>query len=406
MLIENIKMALSALVANKMRSFLMMLGIIIGIGAVIITNALGETVRKMFADVFANIGVTQGLLYVNSEDTKSSDFFTPDDLENYREVFDGKLVYVDGSSGSAVEVKTKLGMRKLSLSGVDVGYDKLQKDMKMKYGRFLTAGDIRNQYNNIVLKDEDALAMFGTENALGRKFRALVNRNFLEFTVVGIYEESISPLQKALMGLGSGNGGTAYIPTSLFSDNQQSMFMIRFYGNPAFSTEELLAFNKEFHEYVARTKGRELSDYALYTAQENFTQVDSVLGTLSLVLGIIAAISLLVGGIGIMNIMLVSVTERTREIGIRKALGATTRDILTQFLIESAVLSGVGGILGVVFAVVVVFIAGAILGTQAVIQPVSILTAVGFSALVGLFFGLYPARKAATKDPIEALRFE
>lgn len=128
--------------------------------------------------------------------------------------------------------------------------------------------------------------------------------------------------------------------------------------------------------------------------------------TLSLVLGSIAGISLVVGGIGIMNIMLVSVTERTKEIGIRKALGATTGDILQQFLIESAALSGVGGLIGTLLAITIVSIVGIITKTAVVIKPESVIIAVSFSAFVGLFFGLYPARKAASKDPIEALRFE
>ena len=134
--------------------------------------------------------------------------------------------------------------------------------------------------------------------------------------------------------------------------------------------------------------------------------VDGVMGALSSAVGGIAAISLLVGGIGIMNIMLVSVTERTREIGIRKALGAKTRDVLIQFLTESAILSASGGIIGVALAVSLVTVGGMALGLPVIIKPMVILLAVSFSAVVGIFFGIYPASKAAKADPIDALRYE
>ena len=139
---------------------------------------------------------------------------------------------------------------------------------------------------------------------------------------------------------------------------------------------------------------------------QEMTSVDSMMGGLSMAVGWIAAISLLVGGIGIMNIMLVSVTERTREIGIRKALGARTRDVLIQFLTESAILSACGGIIGVIMGVGLVSLGGALLGMPVVIKPGVILVAVSFSAVVGIFFGLYPASKAAKSDPIDALRYE
>ena len=139
---------------------------------------------------------------------------------------------------------------------------------------------------------------------------------------------------------------------------------------------------------------------------EEMNSVDSVMGGLSMAVGGIAAISLLVGGIGIMNIMLVSVTERTREIGIRKALGAKTRDVLIQFLTESAMLSACGGILGVLLGTSLVLAGGAMLGMKVIIRPSVILIAVSFSAVVGIFFGLYPASRAAKADPIDALRYE
>ena len=158
--------------------------------------------------------------------------------------------------------------------------------------------------------------------------------------------------------------------------------------------------------FVARMKDRNPEDFRLMSAKDEMGSVDSVMGAVSAAVGGIAAISLLVGGIGIMNIMLVSVTERTREIGIRKSLGARTQDIMIQFLTESAILSACGGILGVLLGTGLVAIGGAVLGVQTIIRPVIVVIAVGFSAMVGVFFGIYPASKAAKKDPIEALRYE
>ncbi len=164
-------------------------------------------------------------------------------------------------------------------------------------------------------------------------------------------------------------------------------------------------FNK-FKAYLAKLHGREPEDMYMYTAMEEMTSVDSMMGGLSMAVGGIAAISLLVGGIGIMNIMLVSVTERTREIGIRKALGARTKDVLIQFLTESAILSACGGMIGVLMGVGLVSLGGLAFGLPVVIKPSVILVAVSFSAMVGIFFGLYPASKAAKADPIDALRYE
>ena len=158
--------------------------------------------------------------------------------------------------------------------------------------------------------------------------------------------------------------------------------------------------------YGEKAKGREPEDFVRNTAKEQMGQWDSMRGGLATAVGGIAAISLLVGGIGIMNIMLVSVTERTREIGIRKSLGARTRDIMVQFLTESAIVSACGGILGVLLGSGIVTLGGSLLGVQAIVKPGVVVMAVGFAAMVGIFFGIYPASKAAKKDPIEALRYE
>jgi len=158
--------------------------------------------------------------------------------------------------------------------------------------------------------------------------------------------------------------------------------------------------------YLEKLKGLEKGTYISESVESQQGTADQILGTLSLAIGAIAGISLVVGGIGIMNIMLVSVTERTREIGIRKALGARTKDILVQFLIESMIISAIGGVIGTALGSGIAVIGMSIAGAELVISPIVVLFAVLFSAMVGMFFGIYPARKAAKLDPIEALRYE
>ena len=212
----------------------------------------------------------------------------------------------------------------------------------------------------------------------------------------------MSAFQKLLMG-GSGDTGSAYIPYTLLTWPNDQFFYCRLYAKDG---TDMVDFMSRLTAYLGKLKDRKAEDFYTNTVADEMGSIDSLMGGLSMAVGGIAAISLLVGGIGIMNIMLVSVTERTREIGIRKALGARTRDVLIQFLTESAILSALGGIIGVLLAVSLVTAGGAALGLPVVIKPGIIILAVSFSAVVGIFFGIYPASKAAKADPIDALRYE
>ena len=407
MFIENLKMALSALLANKMRSFLTMLGIIIGIGSVIAITSIGDTVRQMVSSIYANAGITQSYIYTNIQDeegARESDFFTKEDVEKYKKTFGSNLAYIDFANSTVGEVRTKLGINKMDMSGVDYNYINFQ-SFKMKYGRFFNKNDILMKKHVIILEDKSAVRMFGREDVVGRTYRQKFNSAMDEFTVIGVYHQEVSPLEKIFSG--NNPNLSAYIPASLFDDiNGDANYMLRIYGNKSLSGQRLMNFNDSFLDYVAKSKNRTKEEYIMSAVGSEMESVDQFLGAVSLGMGGIAAISLIVGGIGIMNIMLVSVTERTREIGTRKALGATTKDILTQFLIESAVLSAIGGSIGVGIAVGGISFIGLLIHQAVVIRPLVILLAVGFSALVGIFFGIYPARKAASRDPIIALRYE
>ena len=408
MLLENMKMALSSLRANKLRSILTMLGIIIGIGSVISIVSIGDTMRKMFSDLYKNAGVTQAAIminpYMDQEEIRDSDFFTMDDLEKVKEVFGDRLDYMDNMSSGSLDIKNGLNRLKTNVEGVDTAYQKLQ-PVQILNGRYISKSDVVERRAVIMISESTAMKLYGTVNVTGKSFRSDLLGENREFSIIGVYRKDISPIQKLLMGSDDKNG-EGIVPWTLLSPQSSTFSVIRYYGKTGMSDLEMKQLNTEMKAYFSKAKNRQPSDWYISSIQDEMKQVDGVMGGISAAVGGIAAISLLVGGIGIMNIMLVSVTERTREIGIRKALGASTGDILVQFLTESALLSALGGLIGVLLAMGLVSLGATAFGLSVVIRPGIILVAVLFSAIVGIFFGIYPANKAAKEDPIVALRYE
>ena len=401
MIFENIKLAFSAIRANKMRSFLTMLGMIIGISSVIAIVSLGDTMRSMFAKEYENVGVGLAYVYIITEDGyyTENEMFTQEDVERLKEAMGDDLTYVGFETGERTDLQAGRKKEKVIISGLAENPTAM-KDPKIVYGRMLNDRDIQGKRNYAVLDKETALNLFGVENAVGKTVKTTINQEGTELMVVGVYENTDSALMRML----GGNGPkSVYVPESIMVSVDSSNWTIDFCMNTEGDMNKTLERVKAF---VARMKNHDLSEIRSESAMEEMGMMDDILGSLSMVVGAIAAISLLVGGIGIMNIMLVSVTERTREIGIRKALGAQTKDILIQFLIEAAAISAAGGVIGTALGISIVAIGGAVVGITAVVKPAVVAVAVIFSAVVGLGFGLYPARKAARKDPVEALRYE
>ncbi len=402
MLIENMKMAFSAIRINKMRSFLTMLGIIIGIGSVISIVSIGDTMRTMFADLYKEVGLTQAYISIGYwiEEVRQSDYFTLDDIERIKEVFGDEIAYIDSQSYVSADALSGRNKVKFEFQGIDYNYQDVQ-PVNVIYGRYLNEGDVKGRRKNVVMDVESAVRLFGVENAVGKTFRTTIYGTTDEYMVVGVYRKELSPFQAMMMG--KTDGGSAFIPYTLLTWPNDYFYAMRVFAKEDVNLDDFFA---RLQAFIGRLKMRDGEDYYMQTAVEEMGMMDSMMGGLSAAVGGIAAISLLVGGIGIMNIMLVSVTERTREIGIRKSLGARTKDIMIQFLTESALLSACGGVIGILLGSGLVSAVGAALGVTAVVRPSVVLLAVGFSALVGIFFGMYPASKAAKKDPIEALRYE
>lgn len=403
MLMENMVMAFHAIRANKMRSFLTMLGIIIGIGSVISIVSIGDTMRGLFSDLYKDVGITQAYISIGYwiDDFRMNDYFTLDDLDRIRDVFGDEIAYMDSDASVSSDVQAGRTKMKFNFQGIDWNYQDVQ-PVTMLYGRYLNEGDILGRRKCLVMEAQSAKNLFGTENAVGKTLRTTIYGETDEYTVVGVYKKEMNAFQALMMG-GNSDTGSAFLPYTILTWPNDNFYYCHLF---AADGVDMTDFMNRLVAYIAKMKERNPGDFFTQTAVEQMGSVDSVMGALSMAVGGIAAISLLVGGIGIMNIMLVSVTERTREIGIRKALGARTMDVLVQFLTESAILSACGGIIGVILAVSIVSIGGAALGLPVIIKPGVIIMAVSFSAIVGIFFGIYPASKAAKADPIDALRYE
>lgn len=401
--IEGFKSALQNIKSNKMRSFLTMLGIIIGISSVITIVSLGQGGKNYITGQFESIGTNVINVSVSNNadnDVTDSDYFTMEDVNAIKSRIE-KVTAAAPVIENGGKVKTENKSKYVQIDALTQDYTKLQK-LDVYYGRFLNERDVEIGANVAVIDDIMAEKLFRTKNAVGQKISVNVaDNNSLSLKVIGVMK---NPAGELAANFGDNVPGFVFVPITIAD---------RLYpeGKIAYISVMLSDMNNssEISSKIVRLLEVRHNNTGKYRAEEGFKQLDTindVLNKLTLIIGAIAGISLLVGGIGVMNIMLVSVTERTREIGIRKALGATMADIRIQFLTESLILCLVGGIIGMSLGVGVGNVVGKFLNIKAAISVGVILIAFLFSSAVGIFFGLYPANKAAKLDPIEALRYE
>ena len=404
--VEYIKMAVQNIRANKGRSFLTMLGIIIGIASVIAIVSIGEGTKNQMNSEISDIGGGQIYISCSSDAMSEEEWILPEDVEAVRE-----LENVEGVSISeSYDGETVTGKGTFSLMVTAEGPDaKMINNASMKYGNYFGEQELEEAKNVCVISDTDARRLFGTDDVVGMSLDITCYDMTKSFRIMGVttQKENGTFVSYTYDGM----------PVSV---NIPYTAMNELVGNmDFFYSMTVLADTKVDSQIVADQiihllEKRHQSAGDDYFQVENFQDVmktmNQMLGMVTAFISFVAGISLLVGGIGVMNIMLVSVTERTREIGIRKSLGAKTSSIMLQFLAEAAILTVIGGIIGIIlgiagaYGICSVISAGMGMTISPGITIPVILMATLFSCAVGVFFGIYPARKAAKLSPIEALR--
>ena len=388
MFLENLKLAFNSMFTNKMRTFLSLLGIVIGVGSVVTIMNLGESVKRSITDSMNIGGVDEITVIPMGSNSVFSEEFAYTFQDNVYGI-ESVSAYVSTSATLRNGQETKSSQ----VYGVTSSYID---ESSLLYGETFSKANNLMREQVVILGYDLAEDLFPGGGAVG-SYVSIYRSQAKQYRVIGVLEDTSG-------SVGSNTNSNAYIPFNTFDERLKKVTAVSQYTikvKEGFSATDVSSEVKSYLSSVASS-----NDYYVSSAQELVDMTESVTGYLTTFLAAIAAISLLVGGIGIMNIMLVTVVERTREIGIRKALGATPKTIRSQFMVEATVLSIFGGIIGIVFGVVVSYVISSAAGWNLYFSLWAILISIGFSSAVGIFFGWSPAAKAAALDPIEALAYE
>jgi len=397
---ENLKIAIESIKSNKLRSLLTMLGIIIGISSVITIVSLGEGGKSTITGEFEKIGAATVTVSVNSTSAETSDYITIDDIRKIKEIVPA-VKYITPSVQKNGVASSEKKSKRAFISGVNTDFADIQ-NIEVLYGRIFNEKEYEEGKSVVVVEEGTAKSLFGYEDAVGKTINIGSRTSPKKATIIGVSKSSFS-----MFGVDDNMPAIVYTPVTFLNSLYPNDFYINSLTLMATSKENgEEAGNGALNVLQSRHNNRGRDVYKADNALKQLDQINQVLGIFTTFIGAVAAISLLVGGIGVMNIMLVSVTERTREIGIRKAIGATTNAILLQFLTESVIISMLGGIIGLILGLLGAYAIGSFANITPVLSAGAIAVAILFSMAVGIFFGIYPARKAARLDPIDALRYE
>ncbi len=411
-IIENIRIAVYSIKTNIMRSLLTMLGIIIGVAAVIAVVTVGNGGRDYIINMLSSMGSSMITITVKSE-AAPDEFISNADIKALRKIEGVECISPIGYAiGSGSTDKTGIDMAIAIGGNTD-----LQTVMmaKTKQGRFFSEEEYDSAAKVCVMPNIMASMIFGTTDCIGKYFNFNLNNQTVQLKVIGLYDAAASEdmadmMMESMSGMANMDMASAVmlmVPQTLLDSMNGTSDQYNMIYVTAEDDSQLDAVgNIVSNVLYARNNNFGSDIYLVQNMATYIDMMDSVIRILTIFIAGVSAISLLVGGIGVMNIMLVSVTERTREIGIRKSLGAKTSTILFQFLTESVILCLIGGVVGLMLGVVGAYSIASIMDISVSLQASTVLIAVGFSSAIGIFFGIYPARRAAKMLPIDALRHE